>query len=454
MAAERPPPPKGLSGPRAPLEREPAAPPDPRVPRAPPGSRPEVPLERSLAQDPLSCVRPFASDRRAAEIAGVFASTLAIGNTTSIRRAFARLLDRTGGTSRPGSTGQPSGRARRELGDFRHRWIRGDQLGYLAVRLRSVYAVHASLEDVFLSGMEGGQGFEGGLDALAGALRSAERERAIAPRVRPPVPEPRGRSKSPCKRLTLFVRWMVRSEYPTSDCGRACRPRRCGSRSTSTSTGSPTTSGSRTGRTRSWKTIEEVTEALRAIDPIDPVRYDFVLCHTGILRGLPETPGHGGLRAVFRATRLSFVANAWGRIVSPYRPAPSTRVCESASGPPPPRSAGSTRTRSAPAPRSGPPTGGAIPPAPRTSESLRVAHLNDEDARVEVRSRPRGPSPSCRLGAVGGARPPPGDGAARPPDGADHPRGASGRPVPIGVDRGALVAAPRSPRRTRSRWTT
>jgi len=42
--------------------------------------------------------------------------------------------------------------------------------------------------------------------------------------------------------------------------------------------------------------------------------------------------------------------------------------------------------RSRPAVRA--PKGRAIPPAPRTSESLRVAHLNDEDARVEVRTAP------------------------------------------------------------------
>ena len=35
-------------------------------------------------------------------------------------------------------------------------------------------------------------------------------------------------------------------------------------------------------RTRSWAAVEEVSEALRRIDPLDPVKYDFVLCHTGI----------------------------------------------------------------------------------------------------------------------------------------------------------------------------
>ena len=45
------------------------------------------PFERSLREDPLSLVRPHAGDPRAAEIAGLFAAVLAIGNTTAIRGA-------------------------------------------------------------------------------------------------------------------------------------------------------------------------------------------------------------------------------------------------------------------------------------------------------------------------------------------------------------------------------
>jgi uncharacterized protein (TIGR02757 family) len=42
-------------------------------------------------------------------------------------------------------------------------------------------------------------------------------------------------------------------------------------------------------RSRSWATVEEVTAALRSIDPADPVKFDFVLCHTGISGDCPKT---------------------------------------------------------------------------------------------------------------------------------------------------------------------
>jgi hypothetical protein len=40
--------------------------------------------------------------------------------------------------------------------------------------------------------------------------------------------------------------------------------------------------------TLTWDTTEEVTAALRRIDPADPVRFDFSLCHLGMLQRCPS----------------------------------------------------------------------------------------------------------------------------------------------------------------------
>jgi uncharacterized protein (TIGR02757 family) len=36
-----------------------------------------------------------------------------------------------------------------------------------------------------------------------------------------------------------------------------------------------------------WRMALEMTESLRLLDPQDPTRYDFALCHLGIMRGCP-----------------------------------------------------------------------------------------------------------------------------------------------------------------------
>jgi uncharacterized protein (TIGR02757 family) len=241
-------------------------------------------FDRSLADDPISTIRPLALDPQRAEIAAVFGATLAIGNTTAIRGAIARLaalVDRDVARLVDPSW---SDERRRRLRPFRHRWIRGDQLDHLADVLTAYYADHRSLESAFLQGWESG-GFVAGLDSLARTLRGSG---PAPPGYRALFPSPLDGPGSPCKRLTLFVRWMVRDGYP--DLG-------CWHRVPTGDLRIPLDQhvhwityhlGLTKRRTRSWRTVEEVTEALRRIDPIDPVRYDFVLCHTGISGDCPK----------------------------------------------------------------------------------------------------------------------------------------------------------------------
>ncbi|MCI4364110.1 MAG: DUF2400 domain-containing protein [Thermoplasmata archaeon] len=245
------------------------------------------PYARSLAQDPLSCVRPLAKDRASAEAAGLFAATLAIGNTTSIRRAFEDWLARCDGDllaavrarDRPGTPSAMRG--------FRHRWIRGDQLAFLAYRLHRIGKESGSLEEVFSSGRDGPAGFAGGLDALSSALRGPPGQHA--PRgYRALFPSPLEGSHSPCKRLTLFVRWMVRSEYPDLGVWADVSPSELRIPLDQHVYWIAYHLGLTRRRTRSWAAVEEITAALRKFDPEDPVKYDFVLCHTGISGDCPK----------------------------------------------------------------------------------------------------------------------------------------------------------------------
>ncbi len=248
----------------------------------------QFPFERSLAQDPLSCVRPLASDPVSAEVAGLFAATLAIGNVTAIRGAFANLERRIGhdfvGLTEPGGVA----RARTALRSFRHRWIRGDQLAFMAGRIAAVRQEYGSIGELFRGGLEEG-GFAVGLDRLAHALRGPAASTDRAPRgYRALFPSPTEGSHSPCKRLTLYVRWMSRTGFP--DLG--------------VWPGVPSSElripldlhvhwiayhlGLTQRRTRNWATVEEVTAQLRRVDPVDPIKYDFVLCHTGISGDCPK----------------------------------------------------------------------------------------------------------------------------------------------------------------------
>ena len=63
-------------------------------------------------------------------------------------------------------------------------------------------------------------------------------------------------------------------------------------------------------RTASWKAAEDITSVLRRLDPVDPVRFDFALCHLGMAQGCPDRAEPArcrgcGIRSVCAHWRLS-----------------------------------------------------------------------------------------------------------------------------------------------------
>ncbi len=246
------------------------------------------PFDRSFADDPISAIRPLATDRRRGEVAAIVGATLAVGNTAAIRGAIARVAAVADGDMARLVDARYATERGRRLADVRHRWIRGDQLDHLCRVLTAYYERHATLEDAFLDGFAEG-GFGVGLDRLSATLRGEGLPVGRCPRgYRALFPSPIAAPTSACKRLTLFVRWMVRDRYP--DLGYWTRV-------PSGELRIPLDQhvhwiayhlGLTGRRSRSWPAVEEVSEALRRIDPIDPVKYDFVLCHTGISGDCPK----------------------------------------------------------------------------------------------------------------------------------------------------------------------
>ncbi|MCI4327417.1 MAG: DUF2400 domain-containing protein [Thermoplasmata archaeon] len=244
------------------------------------------PFDRSVADDPISGVRQFRSDPKAAEVAGIFAATLAIGNTTSIRGAFAELVRRADGDLVTNLVDAAPRERRRRLEGFRHRWIRADQMAYLACRLHEQYATGGTLETAFAAGLRVG-GFAAGLDALATVLRGPDPADA-PPGYRVLFPSPLDGPESACKRMTLFVRWMVRTEPPDLGIWTTVPASELRIPLDQHTYWIAYHLGLTSRRTRSWRTVEEVTAALQLVDALDPVKYDFVLCHTGISGDCPK----------------------------------------------------------------------------------------------------------------------------------------------------------------------
>ena len=231
--------------------------------------------------DPVELVRPYrtAADR---EIAGFLAAGLAFGRVASILQSVRAVLDVLGP--------EPAAFLRRfdpvrdgsAFAALGHRWTRGEDLSALVALLGRMCKEAGSIEGFFLEGHDAGAAdIEPSLEsfsrrALAIAGDGASRRRGFA------YFFPRPSAGSACKRLNLYLRWMVRADQvdPGAWTGvsrsqlvvpldvHVIRVGRC---------------LGLTGRlSPGWPMAAEITAALRRLDPDDPVRYDFALCHVGM----------------------------------------------------------------------------------------------------------------------------------------------------------------------------
>ena len=169
-----------------------------------------------------------------------------------------------------------------------YRWIRGRDLVALLLILQRMLRQSGSVEAFFLVGDDAAQ------PDVGTALNSFS-ERALGTDLRPAYgarpPKrpgvcyffPRPSAGSACKRLNLFLRWMVRKDEIDLGVWTGVSPARL--------VVPLDTHVIRLGRclrlTRyaspGWKMAADITAALRALDPADPVRYDFSLCHVGMM---------------------------------------------------------------------------------------------------------------------------------------------------------------------------
>jgi len=232
--------------------------------------------------DPLQFVLLY-RDVRDREIAAILASSLAYGRVAQILRSVSCVLEEMGESPHRFLRHSRTPALRRAFACFTHRFATGRGLAGLLTGIRALIGQEGSLYRAFLKGYAPGPG--GVVPALAGwvkALRAgAEEDPGHL------LPDP-GKG-SACKRLNLFLRWMVRKDAVDPGGWEAVSPADLvvpldihmfrASREL--------------GFTRrlhaDMAAALEVTGGFRQLRPEDPLRYDFVLTRAGIWgRSRPE----------------------------------------------------------------------------------------------------------------------------------------------------------------------
>ncbi len=252
------------------------------------------PKERHLQNDPVQFVRQY-DDPADKEVIGLIASAFAYGNVKSVLKSVHRVLDHLGPSPvRTIATFNPRTDMRRLRG-FYHRFNTSRDLAVLFWIIRRTLEEHGTLESAFSSGLSPGDpDTTAALDRFCGTLLGfgheqfyprGELKRRIGVRFFFPNPS----QGSACKRLNLYLRWMVRPEDGI-DCGvwTTVAPRQLVIPLDTHIARISGYIGLTNMRTPGWGMAQDITQSLRRLHCDDPLRYDFALCHLGIAGDCPR----------------------------------------------------------------------------------------------------------------------------------------------------------------------
>lgn len=231
-----------------------------------------------ITDDPV-CIPHLFTAQADREIAGFFAAIFAWGNRTTIIAKSRELMQHM--DMQPHQFVLHASAAElRALEGFKHRTFTPDDLYYFIHFFRKHYSSHQSLETAFSQWMLPGD--KTTQNALAG-FRNYFFAGEHLPRTRKHISTPLANSS--CKRLCMYLRWMVRRDSKGVDFGlwKQIKPAqlvcpldlhvvRVAKRFGLLQTAKP-----------DWKAALELTSELQRLDPKDPVKFDFALFSLGII---------------------------------------------------------------------------------------------------------------------------------------------------------------------------
>jgi uncharacterized protein (TIGR02757 family) len=236
-----------------------------------------------MGLDPIEYVREF-KDPLNIEIAGLLASSLAYGKVETIRQNVRTIFTITGKNIRDFVGAAPFSRKQKLFRGFKHRFNDGFDMALFFECLRPALKAHGSLQGLFNAGDVKKKGaialplnqfvirLKNWATQISGTTKKSFNHLL-------PLPS----EGSACKRLNMFLRWMVRPDdgidlgiWKNVSPSRLIMP-------VDTHIAQAARRLRLTTRfTADWRMAEEITENLKKLDPSDPVKYDFSLCRWGM----------------------------------------------------------------------------------------------------------------------------------------------------------------------------
>lgn len=235
-----------------------------------------------LSPDPLEFLHLFSIDADI-ELMGFIASVFAYGNVKQINGSLNNILKIIEPSPLEFILDFNKNKAREKLKGIKHRFYSSEDILNLFYLLKIIVKKNGSLKNLFLQHYaEKDSSIKNPLSEFSKEFLSRYKQEVGSPTTGIKFMFPLPEKNSACKRMNLFLRWMVRkdeldfglwNEIPANKLiipvdthvARICKELKLTSL-----------------KNVSWKMAEEITNNLKKFDPVDPVKYDFAICHIGI----------------------------------------------------------------------------------------------------------------------------------------------------------------------------
>jgi uncharacterized protein (TIGR02757 family) len=210
------------------------------------------------------------------EIVGLISATLAYGRVAQILKSIKAVLHPLGKNPHSYLLGTSKKEINAALKGFKHRFTTDEEMAGLLIGIKEIISKHGTLQDLFYDDMNPKD--ENILPALGSFVRQIKKAGSIKKSTLLSDPQ----MGSACKRLNLFLRWMVRSDivdpggWTKIPAGKLIVPLdthmyrfgKC--------------YGFTKRKAADMNTAIEITNGFRKFEPSDPVKYDFAITRFGI----------------------------------------------------------------------------------------------------------------------------------------------------------------------------
>jgi uncharacterized protein (TIGR02757 family) len=236
-----------------------------------------------IKNDPISIPHGF-TKKQDIEIAGFFAAIFAWGNRTTIISKSRELMQLMHNAPHDFCLHHTDDDIKKLL-SFKHRTFNTTDLLYFISFFKMHYSKHNSLEMAFTSWMhKKDETVENGLKGFYHYFFSLPH---IPERTKKHIASPE--KNSSCKRLNMYLRWMVRNDDKGVDFGiwKTISPAQLVCPIDVHVARVAKELNLMKMQPVNWQAALELTAYLRTLDKADPVKYDFALFGTGVMENKP-----------------------------------------------------------------------------------------------------------------------------------------------------------------------